>query len=114
MASAERSSGLQLMVCRSVGISSLLSSWAATVQSTSGGGGEGGLVTGLGDPFILDTFETLLRVLGEVTFAIKDCVGDEYVGAVPSLGFFGSGAGGGGLTVASSCSSWGNDHHVES
>src|ERR1700710_2799626 len=36
VASAERSSGLQLIVCLSTGIRSLLNSCAATVQLTSG------------------------------------------------------------------------------
>jgi hypothetical protein len=90
----------------------LLNSCEATVQSTSGGGGEGALVTARGDvPVPMDILETLRCTLGEFTLAIKDWVGDENVGGVPSLGFLGSDGGGGGLTVASSFSSCGTDHH---
>lgn len=73
------------MVCLSDGIRSLLSSCAATVQSTSGGGGDGGLeTTGRGELLPIDRTRR-----GDATFAINDCVGDEYVGAVPSFGFLG-------------------------
>ena len=72
VASADRSSGLQLMVCRSVGIRSLLNSCAATVQSTSGGGGDGAFVTGLDEFPLVDILETLRRAVGELTLAMKD------------------------------------------
>jgi hypothetical protein len=58
VASAESSSGLQLLVCLSTGMSNLLNSCAATVQGTSGGGGEGARATLRGDPLLAwDTFE---------------------------------------------------------
>jgi len=57
---------------------SLLNSCAATVQSTSGGGGVGALEIGRGEPLPkLDIFDTARRAPGDVTFAMKDWVGEE-------------------------------------
>ena len=78
VAGAERSSIVQLIVCLSVGIKSLLSWCAATAQLTSGGGGVGTRGICRGDPwFWFDMFDTVRRAVGELTFAINDCVGEE-------------------------------------
>jgi hypothetical protein len=59
-------------------MSNLLNSCAATVQSTSGGGGLGALEIGPGEPLPkLDMLGTARRPLGDVTFAMKDWVGEE-------------------------------------
>jgi hypothetical protein len=61
------------MVCLPVGMSNLLNSCAATVQSTSGGGGLGALEIGRGEPLPkFDIFDTARRPPGDVTFAIND------------------------------------------
>ena len=92
-------------------MSNLLNSCAATVQSTSGGGGLGALDMGRGEPLPkLDMLDTARRPPGEVTFAIKDWVGEEKVGGVRSR-CFGSGGGGGGRIKASNCSSLCTLHH---
>jgi hypothetical protein len=63
---------------------------------------------------LLELFDILRWTFGEaLTLAMKDWVGEENVGGEPSLCFLGSN-GGTGLTVASSFSSWGNDHHCGS
>jgi hypothetical protein len=73
VASAESSSGLQLMVCLSLGMRSLLSSCAAVAQPTSGGGGEGGRAGDLGDPPLLNTPEDERLIFGDSTiFALND------------------------------------------
>jgi hypothetical protein len=79
VASAFKSSGLQLSVCLSDGMSTLDSSCAATGQGTSGGGGE---IERMGiAPLFCDMPEKLRRILiGSATFAVDACVGDEYVG----------------------------------
>src|SRR5262249_28275058 len=76
VASGERSPCVPLVVVRSEGMRSLLNSWAATVQGTSGGGGEGGLEKAL--PLDVDSPDTLRRILGAITtFALDACVGEE-------------------------------------
>lgn len=81
VASAERSSGLQLIVCRSVGMRSLLNSCADVAQSTSGGGGDGGRAICRGGVPLgetADKFDELRLKLGFGTIlAEKDCVGEE-------------------------------------
>ena len=72
VASAFKSSGLQLSVWRLSGMRSLLSSWAATVQGTSGGGGEGGRDSEA------PRLERLRRILiGSATLAVDACVGEK-------------------------------------
>lgn len=106
VASALRSSCLQLSVWRSLGMRSLLSSCAATAQGTSGGGGVGGLDTDRGEPPFSDMPDTLRRSLGVVMiFATEDCVGEEYVGGMLLRGFLGSTDGGGVMSASIASSS---------
>lgn len=80
VASAFRSSGVQLSVCRSAGMSNFDSSCAAIVQGTSGGGGDGGLLRDL--LLLVDSPDRLrLILIGSTTFAVEACVGEWKVEA---------------------------------
>lgn len=67
------SSAVKLLVCLSVGISSLKSSWVATTQSTSGGGGVGARV-GIGASRIVPAMERANLFVSTTLYA-KDSVG---------------------------------------
>ena len=82
-------------------MSNLLSSCAAVAQSTSGGGGVGGLEAsgiGIAPESERYTFE------GSTTLAVKDCVGEANVERSLDLVFFGIGGAAGLRSVSSSIS----------
>jgi hypothetical protein len=108
VASAFRSSALQLSVCRVDGMSSFDSARAATVQGTSGGGGVGPRgTTGTGT---LDSPEKLRRAFsGSTALLTEACVGEQYEASIAGRDFFG---GEGGLIgLSSSFSSSEIAHH---
>ena len=75
VASALSSSAVQLVVCRAVGMSSLLSSQVATVHGTSGAGGAS--KKSLGTLLVAESPDMLRRFFKPTALACDACVGDE-------------------------------------